>query len=253
MCGSPPHGRHTISAVGEESPEAAMSGYRPRGEGELYGLPPERLLDHYLQVRKARRVADAKLALGILAWQFSDRIEFWVGRRLHRDERQDLEVIVGEVYLTVARSALKFEGVDVPAFGAWLRQIATRRAYDYLRARMRASEERPLVEEHEGEEEIWGETPSIPDPTALVIARSVVDQALGELSAVHRRVVELAGPREMGFANAPAQEAAGRINDQFRDDLNDPMTNGNVHKICSRFRRRVEQLASDADAEASRG
>ena len=129
-------------------------------------------------------------------------------------------------------------------FGAWLRRDRAAPVADSPRCAGSAGlGAAPLPEEHEGEEDIWGVTISIPDPTEEVVERSVIDQALGELNEVHRRVVELAGPQDLDSSNGPAKEAAGLVNDQLSGRLSDPMTEANVHQILSRFRKRVAELA----------
>ena len=82
---------------------------------------------------------------------------------------------------------------------------------------------------------MWGAAGEVPDPTEDVVERSVSDQAVGELGDVHRRVIQLAGPVSLGFGGWPAKETATAINDQFDDELGDPMTDVNVHQILSRF------------------
>ena len=105
----------------------------------------------------------------------------------------------------------------------------------------------PLPEEHEREEEIWGAAGEVPDPTEAIVERSVSDQALAKLGEVHRRVVELAGPADLGFDGRPAKETASMINDQLGAQLDDPMTDVNVHKILSRFRKCCRKILEASD------
>ena len=88
-------------------------------------------------------------------------------------------------------------------------------------------------------------TISMPDSTQEVVEQSVIDQALAELNEVHCRVVELAGPQDLGFEQRPGKEAAELVNDQLSGRLSDPMTEANVHQILSRFQRVAELLGSD--------
>lgn len=178
-------------------------GFRPRSEHELAALSPERLLAYHVAARAAGDHASARTALAILVWGFSDRVRFWVRRRLDPGELQDLDDIVGEVFASALKSSFAFEGTELRSFGSWLREIAQRRAVDYVRRRAHAPRTQPLAEEHEGEEEVWGATKEVPDPTQEIVERSVVEQALAELSPVHARVVELAGPADLASSSAP--------------------------------------------------
>jgi hypothetical protein len=56
---------------------------------------------------------------------------------------------------------------------------------------------------------------------------------------------------ELGFDGRPAKETAEMISDQFDDELDDPMTNGNVHQILSRFRKRCREIFEASDPKES--
>jgi RNA polymerase sigma factor (sigma-70 family) len=221
-----------------------MSDLRPLSENELAALPAEKLIAYHHEARRLSRHAEARTALGVLAWGFYDRVRYWVSRTV---PAQDVPDVVDEVFESAVKSS--FEGTQVAQFGAWLREIARRRAADYHRRAERRPDEEPLPEEHEHEEEIWGTAGEVPDPTETVVERSISDQALAELGEVHRRVVELAGPVDLGFDGRPAKETASMINDQLGAQLNDPMTDVNVHKILSRFRKCCRKILEASDPE----
>lgn len=225
-----------------------MSDFRPLTESELAALQPERLITHHHEARRRGDHDQARTALGILVWGFIDRVRFWVWRSIPDEHVDD---VVGEVIASALASS--FAGTEVAQFGAWLKAIVRRRAADFLEARKRRPEQAPLPEEHEGDEAIWGRGGEIPDPTQEVVERSVVEQALGELNPVHRRVVELAGDQDLGFEHRPAREAAEMVNDQFSGELSDPMTDVNVHQILSRFRKRVGDLIDGDNRERGDG
>ncbi len=187
-----------------------MSDFRPLSENELAALSTEGLIAYHHEARRLGRHAEARTALGILVWSFEDRVHYWVSRTV---PAQDVEDVVGTVFESALKSS--FEGTQPGQFGAWLREIAHRRATDYHRSAERRPDEEPLPEEHEREEEIWGAAGEVPDPTEAIIERSVSDQALAELGEVHRRVIELAGPVDLGFDGRPAKETASMINDQL--------------------------------------
>jgi RNA polymerase sigma factor (sigma-70 family) len=225
-----------------------MSDFRPLTESDLLALTPEELIAYHHEARRLGRHDDARTALGILVWGFLDRVRFWVSRKLPAQEVDD---VVDEVIESAIKSS--FDAKETGQFVAWLRRIAQRRVADFLDARSRRPGAAPLAEEHEGEEDIWGVTIKIPDSTQEVVEQSVIDQALGELNEVHRRVVELAGPQDLGFDQRPGKEAAELVNDQLSDRLSDPMSETNVHQILSRFRKRVAELLGSDDGGPSDG
>ena len=225
-----------------------MSDFRPLIETELLALTPEQLIAYHHEARRLGRHDEARTALGILVFGFIGRIRFWVSRRL---PQQDVEDVADEVIESAIRSS--FDGAETRQFAAWLRRIAQRRVADYFTARSRRPEEGPLPDEHEGEEDIWGTVGELHDPTEEIVERSVVEQALGELNEIHRRVVELAGPQDLGFEQRPGKETADLVNDQLSGRMSDPMTEANVHQILSRFRRRLAELLDANDGGSADG
>ncbi len=96
-------------------------------------------------------------------------------------------------------SAIKssFDGTKSAQFAAWLRRIS-RRVADYHEAVKRRPKQEPLPEEHERDEEIWGEAGDVPDPTEEVVERSVVEQALGDSTRSTAGSSSSRGPRTSG-------------------------------------------------------
>lgn len=223
-----------------------MSDFRPLSESELSRLSPEELIAYHHEARRLARQDEARTALGILIWGFQGRVSYWVSRTV---PTQDLPDVVSSVFESALKSS--FKGTQPGQFGAWLREISRRRAADYHRGVERRPSTGPFPDEHEGEEEFWGSAGWTPDPTEAVVARSVSDQAVGELGEVHRRVIELAGPVDLGFDGRPAKETAEMVNDQFDAELDDPMTNVNVHQILSRFRSRCREIFEASDSKES--
>lgn len=218
-----------------------MNDFTPLPDPEFNRLSPEELVAYHHAARKAGRHNEAQKALGRLVWSFEGRVRFWVGRSVPPEEVEDL---VQTVFASALESS--FDEPTVGQFGAWLRTIARYRVADHYGKEERRIHADPLVEEHERDEDVWGPTPEAPDFTQEVVEGSVVKQALAELNEVHRRAIEIGGPKDLGFEGAPAKETAQRINDQFSGQEGDPMTDGNVHKILSRFRKRLADLL-DAD------
>jgi RNA polymerase sigma factor (sigma-70 family) len=218
-----------------------MSDFRPLTETELAALSAEELIAYHHEARRLGRHDEARSALAILVWGFRGRVGFWVSRKV---PRPDVDDVANEVIESAIRSS--FDRATPGQFGAWLRRIAQRRVADYHAAESRRPDQVPLPEEHEREDEIWGGGGVAPDPTQEVVERSVVEQALGELSEVHRRVVELAGPQDLGFEQRTGKETARLVTDQLSAQMDDPMTEANVHQILSRFRKRLAELLDDA-------
>jgi RNA polymerase sigma factor (sigma-70 family) len=218
-----------------------MSDFRPLTESDLLARTPEELIAYHHEARRLGRHDEARTALAILAWGFRERVEFWVSRKV---PKEDVEDVVDEVIESALRSS--FDRGTPGQFGAWLRRIAQRRVADYHAAESRRPDQVPLPEEHEGSDEIWGAGGEVPDPMQEVVEMSVVEQALRELSEVHRRVVELAGSQDLGFEQRTGKETARLVNDQLSVQMDDPMTETNVHQILSRFRKRLAELLDDA-------
>jgi RNA polymerase sigma factor (sigma-70 family) len=225
-----------------------MADFQPLDGPDFNHLSPEELVAYHHAARRAGNHAEAQRALGVLLWGFEGRVRFWVSRNAPAEEVDDL---VQTVFESALRSS--FDGQTIGEFGSWLRTISHRRVADFLEGRKRAIQADPLVSEHEGEEEIWGETPSVADFSEDVVEESLVKQALDELTDVHRRVVEIGGPKILGFEQAPAKETARRVNDQFSGSESDPMTDVNVHQILSRFRKRLDDLREADNPEEGDG
>ncbi len=123
-----------------------------------------------------------------------------------------------------------FRWGSVGEFRAWLHTIVDRQIADFWKARERTPKEEPLPDEHD--ESPWGVGVS-PDETGAVDMQAVIDDALAELSPVHRQVVEL-----HVFEERPARQAA--------EAVGDGMTEDNVHQIASRFRKRLRALLEES-------
>jgi DNA-directed RNA polymerase specialized sigma24 family protein len=65
----------------------------------------------------------------------------------------------------------------------------------------------------------------------------LIEQALGEFSEVHRRVVML---RRLG--GYTARDTAAEVNNHYGERVDTPMTEDNVHQIASRFDKRLRAI-----------
>jgi RNA polymerase sigma factor (sigma-70 family) len=121
--------------------------------------------------------------------------------------------------------AAAFDGSSQGEFRSWLHTIVDRTVVDWYRRAERRPQETPLPSEHGGEEDVWGEEPSVDSDAAAVELRIIIDEVMDELSETHRRVIEL-----HVFGALPAAEVCDRI-EGMRED--------NVAQIASRFRARL--------------
>ena len=204
-------------------------------EDELQRLSSDGLIDYIRKATDAGRHDCAKSALAILCWRHFDDV---VRRVKLRVPAQDVEDVAMTAMLAALKSA--FDGVAEGQFVKWLHRIVDRRGIaDYYRKRESRPEEVALPTEHGGEENVWGEEPSEADETGAVVVQSVIDECLEGLSDQHRVVVEV-----NVFDGQDAAGTAKRVNAEF-PNLDPPMSEANVHKIVSRFRKCIRELLAD--------
>jgi RNA polymerase sigma factor (sigma-70 family) len=211
----------------------------PLNENELQKLSSDELIAYIRKATDAGRSDRARSALAILCWRHFDDV---VRRVRMRVPAQDVEDVAMTAMLAAIKSA--FDGVAVGQFVNWLHRIVDRRGIaDYYRKREGEPIHNPLPTEHAGEEEVWGEEPAEEDETGAVIVRSVIEDCLAALGQPsHRDVIELNVFKDLGAA-----DTAARVNADH-PDLDPAMSEANVHKIVSRFRKCVRgKLAHDED------
>lgn len=217
-----------------------MAPFRRLKQNELDRLSDEELIAYLRKADAEGDHAAVREAMGILAFGFEPKIEVWA--RKAGDAAED-------IVLQVLEDALKsaFDGTSVGEFNVWLRTITKRRVADHYRRLERRPDENPLPEEHEGDEDVWGSLGEEDEALEGVVLQPLIDEALESLSEAHRHVIELAGSVDLGFDGLPAKEAAQQFNNQFLGAGDDPMTDGNVHQILSRFRRRLQEAYQAAE------
>lgn len=210
--------------------------FEPRKEHELDRLPDEELIAYIADARDAGRNDEARRGLGVLANRRLGDVRRRVSLKVPTED-------VDDVSMEVMTSALKgaFSGESVGEFVNWLHTITDRRVADFHRSRENKPDNVPLPEEHESEDDVWGDGATVEDFSGAIDLRSVVDQALGELGAPHAEVVELAV-----FQRYSARETAEKVNMSHAEELTTPMTEDNVHQISKRFRTRLKELLEQA-------
>jgi RNA polymerase sigma factor (sigma-70 family) len=210
----------------------APRSFRPRPEHELADLSDEALLAHAVAAREAGDAKQVALALQLLAWGYQEIVRMRVAIKTPSEHVED---VADAALVRAIGSALRaggFAGETTAEFRAWLHTVTDREVVDWWRRRERRPEEAPLPDEHLGEDESGTPVGVSEDEAPAVDVQALIDQALGELSDLHRRVVEL-----HVFNGIGAKETAGA--------LRGGMSENNVHKIASRFRSRMRELLED--------
>lgn len=224
-----------------EEEEGADPPFEPLPEGELASLPNAKLVDYIAAAREAGDLAQARKASGILAFAFEPTIRGWVRKEMGSRGPEDVEDVVMEVLASVVHSS--FDGKVVGEFGSFLKTISKRRAVDYFRRSERHGKEDPLLSEHLGEEDVWGDEEGTEDPDSIEM-QDAIERVLEGRNGMHRKVIRLYGPNYLGLLDFTAGETAAEI---CGDETEDTVTEANVHQIWKRFKTDLgEELGLDA-------
>lgn len=201
--------------------------FHERSEQELNGLSDEQLVAYLKDARARGRLDAMTAAVRVLAFGYFDNVRYRVMLRVPPEDVQD-------VAMDVMESAMKaaFDGQSTGEFRSWLNTITQRRVADYHRRKESRPDTVPLPVP--GDEEIWGEEPSVEFEGTAIDAQSAVDTAAGELSDAHTGIVDL-----YIFEDRPAGEVATACD----------TSEANVHQVASRFRKRVRALLDDSDTQ----
>jgi RNA polymerase sigma factor (sigma-70 family) len=199
-------------------------GFKEKGEHELAAMPEHELIAYVLAARAAG--TSTRVAVSILVFALMRDVRRRVAMKVPDEAIEE----VSEAVLLSALTS-RFDGSSVGEFRSWLRTIIQRRIADYHRSPKTDVRLVPLPDEHEGDDEVWGNRVSVPFEGEAIDVERALDQAYGELNPDHCQVVDL-----YIFDDLPAGEVAGRV---------DGISETNVHKIAQRFRDRVSQLLPD--------
>ena len=208
-----------------------MAAFEELPEHHLSELSDDQLVDYLRAAREAGALDAMNLALGVLVFGYWDVL---VNRARLKLPSADVEDVASECMSSAIASA--FDGKSVGEFRAWMHTILSRRIADHLDARKRKPKTEKLVTEHAGEDEVWGEEPSSEEfSVEALYTLECIKTAHGELeNPLHRQVVDL-----HIFGPLSATETAAEIGDGLSED--------NVHKIASRFLKRVRELLDEGD------
>ena len=224
----------TPNAIGVASAHLAatatvpqVTGFNRLSESELDRLGDEALVDYVVAAREAGDDEAAKSGVSVLAFGFWDRVRSKVALKVPPGD-------VDDVAMDVMESAAKstFSGKVIGQFGSWINTITTRRIADFHRDR-EGEQTSLLGEEHEGDEDRWGEDSSTESETVSVEYGDAAGRVLAGRSPLHQRVVKLYGPNLLGFLDLSAAQVCAEI----AGNPGETMTEANVHQIWRRFKK----------------
>lgn len=207
--------------------------FRPLADVGIAALSDEQILEYVIAARERGELRHATRALQILVWGYRDIMSVRVARKVPVHDVQD---VADAALLRAVASALRpgaFVGGSMGEFRSWAHTVVDRQVADYWRKQERSVTETALPDEHQGEDDVQPTVAITPDAAATVDVQAVIDQARDELGVDHRRAVDL-----HVFESRSAREAATTVGNG--------MSEGNVHQIATRFRRRMRELLEEA-------
>jgi len=202
--------------------------FRPLPDAELDRLDDDALVAYLREATAAGDRDAARRALEVLVFGFWSLVALRVRLRLPAHAVED---VTAEVLVQAITSS--FDGRSVGEFRSWLNTILRRTVADWYRAQARQVEQAPLA--GGGEDDVAVAEPSIADETGYVEVQLLVERVLGELSAPHRRVVEL-----LVFEDRPAADAVAEL---------PGMTEANAYQVVKRFRARLRALLEGREGD----
>ena len=199
--------------------------FRELREHELSALTDEQLIAYIIQARRLGLFDAMTVAMRVLAFGYWDIIVARVALKVPTGDVEDVASAALESAMEVA-----FEGSSTGEFRALLHTIIQRRIADYHRRKEGKPGLVPFPDP--GDEDAWGDEPAVDPDLGVIGAEQIVEQALSELSDVHRKCIEL-----NVFADLPADEVAKQLD----------LSAQNVHQIKARFKKRVRELLDESD------
>lgn len=185
-------------------------------------MSEDELIAYLLGARAAGNREATGLAVAMLVYGFMDNVQRRVAMKVPPESVED---VAKSVLLSALASP--FDGGSVGEFRKWVGTIIQRRIADFHRDPRRELQTGPLPTEHQGDEDVWGEEPTVEFEGDTVDVRRAIDQAYSELNPLHQQVVDLSIWEDLA-----AGEVAERLD----------VSPANVHKITQRFRDRIDEL-----------
>jgi DNA-directed RNA polymerase specialized sigma24 family protein len=224
-----------------------LAPFRKLTEFEIDALPDEEILEYIRGARRRGELEAASTALAILTYRHMSDIEARVRRKA---PAHLVEEIASTAFMAAIVAALRGPEIKI-SFRAWLFTIVDRRGIaDYFRKHEDDPAVGLLPNEHDGDEDVWGEMMASAEETGYVGTMQIIERTLGELSTVHQAVVEL-----HIFQAFSAKETAELVNERPDAEAEGTaMTENNVNAIASRFRKRlrVNLDLDESDTEPER-
>lgn len=194
---------------------------------QLARLGDPELIDYVVAAREAGDEDAARLGLRIFAFGMEEVVRAFIRSRLASHGDAAVEEVAERTLEDAIRSIASLAGRTPEEARAFVFRIGRRRIADHLR-RGRARTE-SLDDEVTG-----GTAAALGSEDGLAAAETtlVIDELIGELRGDHRAVVEL-----NVLSGYSARETVELIRGRDVGDPDDSMSEQNVHKIASRFRR----------------
>lgn len=180
------------------------------------------LIAYLLEARAAGDRDASGLAVSMLVFGFMDNVQRRVAMKVPPESVED---VAKSVLLSALASP--FDGASVGELRKWVGTIVQRRIADFHRDPRRELQAVALPTEHQGDDAVWGEEPTVEFEGDTVDVRRAIDQAYSELNPLHQQVIDLSIWEDLA-----ADEVAKRLD----------VSPANVHKITQRFRDRIEEL-----------
>jgi hypothetical protein len=203
-------------------------------------MDDEALAAYVVAAFSAGHYEAGRRAAGMVTWRQLPAVEARVAARVPRRHCED---VVSAVLESFAESA--FRGKVIHSVRAFIMRIAQRRIADFHRGRERHPDQLPLGAEHAGEENFGGREESVEDETATVALRDAVDRVIARRKEVHRHVILLYGPEQMGGMNLPAKEVVTQMDSAHGERVSE----ANVQQIWRRFKVDLERELSEGESD----
>jgi DNA-directed RNA polymerase specialized sigma24 family protein len=206
---------------------------------ELGLLGDDELVARIGVAKDAGDLVGAKQASEHLALGFEVQIKVKVARKV---PTQDVDEVSQEALISLVNAS--FDGKVLASFRAFLNTIVKYRIADYWQERKRHPRQAPLPSEHGGDDEVWGEEPTVEDSSAELAIRDGIERAIATRNPLHQRIIRLYGPEliEDGedLSGAQAVERLAAAGESVSVD--------NVQQVWRRFKVDLaEELRSGED------
>jgi len=185
-------------------------------------MSEDELIAYLLGARAAGDREATGLAVSMLVFGFMDNVQYRVAMKVSPESVED---VAKNVLLSALASP--FDGGSVGEFRKWIGTIIQRRIADFHRDPRREVQTDPLPTEHQEDDDVWGEEPTVEFEGDTVDVQRAIDQAYSELNPLHQQVIDLSIWEDLS-----AGEVAAQLD----------VSADNVHKIAQRYRDRIDEL-----------